>query len=154
MRPAVADPEPIARVRAEIERRIGMLGLEGNIVLAGSMTQAETAALYRTAALHVNVSATGSMDKTVMEALACGCPVLTSNEAFFDTLKAFPTMRLAEPTPESLAERMADRHGISNITFARADILGLADSVARVRETVGRPVRQYGVVRVEPGKGR
>ena len=71
--------------RREIEELIIKLHLGSRVQVAGAMLQKDTADLYRTAALHVNVSGTGSMDKTVMEALACGCPVLTSNEAFFET---------------------------------------------------------------------
>lgn len=93
--------------RGEIEARIAGLGIGDNVRLAGPMQQADTAALYRTAALHVNVSETGSMDKTVMEALSCGCPVLTSNEAFFDVLAGWPDMLIRSPNAETLAERMA-----------------------------------------------
>ena len=93
--------------RSEIEARIAELGIGPNVRLAGPMPQAHTAGLYRTAALHVNVSETGSMDKTVMEALSCGCPVLTSNEAFFDVLARWPDMLIPAPTAETLAERMA-----------------------------------------------
>lgn len=94
--------------RIELERLIARLGLETNVELTGAMTQAGTAGLYRTAVLHVNVSGTGSMDKTVMEALATGCPVVTSNEAFRETLAEFPDMLIEAPTPETLGQRMAD----------------------------------------------
>ncbi|MGE0701846.1 MAG: glycosyltransferase family 4 protein [Hyphomicrobiaceae bacterium] len=93
----------------EIEARIVAAGLTGHVRLAGRMTQAETARLYRSAAVHVNVSETGSMDKTVMEALSAGCPVLTSNIAFRDVLADHAEMLISEPTPESLADRIADR---------------------------------------------
>ena len=37
---------------------------------------------YRSADLFLSLSTTGSIDKSVLEALACGTPVLTTNEAF------------------------------------------------------------------------
>ncbi|MDX2157467.1 MAG: glycosyltransferase family 4 protein [Hyphomicrobiaceae bacterium] len=93
--------------RAELDTLVARRGLEGMVGIEGPMTQPETAALYSTAALHVNVSGTGSMDKTVMEALSAGCPVVTSNVAFVETLAEFPEMLIEAPSPESLAERMA-----------------------------------------------
>jgi glycosyltransferase involved in cell wall biosynthesis len=107
----VAGPELTADDAAyprELDARIAELGLSRHVRLPGSMTQAETAALYTSAALHVNVSETGSMDKTVMEALASGCPVLTSNVAFRNELAAFPQMLIHGPTPPLLGARMAE----------------------------------------------
>lgn len=95
--------------RQELEVLVERLGIGPNVELAGPLTQAGTAALYRSAVLHVNVSGTGSMDKTVMEALAAGCPVLTCNEAFRETLTAFPDMFIRAPTPQELAQRIVDR---------------------------------------------
>ena len=132
--------------RAYVERlksRIAALGLSGNVDIRGAMEQRETARLYRTAALHVNVSDTGSMDKTVMEALACGCPVLTSNPAFRETLAAHPEMLIAEPTPERLAERMAallaappaSPETLRALVAGKHDLGGYADKiVARLAE--------------------
>lgn len=39
---------------------------------------------YRRASVFLNASLTGSVDKVVLEAMSCGCPVITSNEAFED----------------------------------------------------------------------
>lgn len=61
---------------------------------------------YETAFLHINVSETGSMDKTVMEALASGCPVLTSNSAFFELLEDYPEFLIEDDKPEAIAEKV------------------------------------------------
>lgn len=61
---------------------------------------------YETAFLHINVSDTGSMDKTVMEALASGCPVLTSNPAFFELLEGYPEFLIQDDRPEAIAEKV------------------------------------------------
>jgi glycosyltransferase involved in cell wall biosynthesis len=127
-----------ARYEQELAARAAQLGLQENVELRGPMSQAETAALYETATLHVNVSDTGSMDKTVLEALACGCPVVTSNVAFFDLLKPVPAMLIAEPTPEALADRICEwlsgRHVIAAATAAefvrgRNDLGGWTDRI-------------------------
>jgi glycosyltransferase involved in cell wall biosynthesis len=61
--------------------------LTDRVVFAGFCPLQELASFYKDCFLHVNFSRTGSMDKTIMEALACGCPVLTDNEAVIPELK-------------------------------------------------------------------
>lgn len=82
----------------------------GRAEIMGFLPQRETPPIYKTAFLHINVSRTGSMDKTVVEALACGCPVLTANEAFFDFLKPFPEFIIRDESPESIADRVLELH--------------------------------------------
>jgi len=65
---------------------------------------------YETAFLHINVSETGSMDKTVMEALASGCPVLTSNSAFFELLEEYPEFLIRDDRSAAIAEQVAHIH--------------------------------------------
>lgn len=91
---------------AALRARAAELGLDDAVEWTGPLARAETAGLYRSAFVHLNVSATGSMDKTVLEALACGCPVLTSNEAFRDLLAAWPAMRLEDDAPAAIARRI------------------------------------------------
>ncbi len=92
---------------AELRRQVAELGLAGCVELAGFVPHADIPALYRAAFLHVNVSRTGSMDKTVLEALACGCPVLTSNEAFRELLAPYPELVVADERPAAIAAQIA-----------------------------------------------
>ncbi len=48
----------------------------------GAIANKNTPDLYRQAKVSVNFSATGSLDKTILEAMACDLPVVTTNEAF------------------------------------------------------------------------
>ena len=82
-------------------------GVEDHIQIDGFIPKERLPELYDNTFLHLNLSKTGSMDKTVMEALACGCPVLTCNEAFFDILKDYPEFILEEITPELVAKKIA-----------------------------------------------
>ena len=100
-------PEDKAYKQA-LEAEVAAQSLTPFVQFTGGLEQAETANLYHTAALHLNLSETGSMDKTVMEALACGCPVLTSNIAFRGALAAHPLMLTQDITPTHLAMRMAE----------------------------------------------
>jgi glycosyltransferase involved in cell wall biosynthesis len=62
--------------------------LADTVRFAGAMTQEELPAMYASADVFLNFSATGSMDKAVLEALACGTPVVTTNAAFKELLGA------------------------------------------------------------------
>lgn len=90
--------------------RMWALGLQDRVEFTGFVPQEFHPSLYRSAFLHLNVSKTGSMDKTVLEALACGCPVLTSNEAFTAFLAGRPEFRLDSDRPEDIARRILALH--------------------------------------------
>lgn len=55
--------------------------LHAKIVFLGGVTQTQLRDEYRRAALFIHRSETGSLDKVVLEALACGCPVNTTDPA-------------------------------------------------------------------------
>lgn len=57
--------------------KLEIIGTPDNIVQNKNLPD-----YYRRASLFINLSTTGSLDKAVLEALACECPVLTTNEAF------------------------------------------------------------------------
>ena len=55
----------------------------------------------------INMSNTGSIDKAVLEAMACGIPVITANEAFEPILARWGNQLLTPMNaPDVLAERM------------------------------------------------
>lgn len=60
--------------------------LENVVTFAGSKTQEELVPLYQRASLFLNTSLTHSMDKTVLEAMLCGCIPVTANNAFEELL--------------------------------------------------------------------
>jgi glycosyltransferase involved in cell wall biosynthesis len=66
----------------EVESRIEERNLGAFITYLGALPQGSHPQLYVDCFVHLNMSLTGSMDKTVLEALSCGCPVLTTNPAF------------------------------------------------------------------------
>ena len=65
----------------------------------------EMPAVYHAHDMFLSMSATGSVDKAVLEAMACGLTVITANEAFRDILPA--KYFLASRNPKMLAERIA-----------------------------------------------
>ena len=61
--------------------------LDGIIEFVGPIPNKDIAEFYQSGDLFVNLSDTGSLDKAVLEAMACGLKILTSNEAFKSVLK-------------------------------------------------------------------
>ncbi|OGS34444.1 MAG: hypothetical protein A2293_15260 [Elusimicrobia bacterium RIFOXYB2_FULL_49_7] len=90
----------------ELRSQITRFALQDKIEFYGSVPSDKIPLFYASVFLHLNVSKTGSMDKTVLESLACGCPVLTSNEAFFDFFKQYPDFIITNDQPAAIAEQV------------------------------------------------
>ncbi len=65
-----------------VHEQIESGGLEGRVELHGPVPWSRGPPLYQRATVLVNASLTGSVDKVVLEAMACERPVLTCNESF------------------------------------------------------------------------
>lgn len=75
-----------------------------NVFFHPSVKNEDTPLVYRAHDLYVNLTPEGSMDKTVLEAIACGIPVLVSNTSFSEVLP--PTSLLSPITTEQLAHQI------------------------------------------------
>jgi glycosyltransferase involved in cell wall biosynthesis len=113
------------RYETMLRERLRRENLEGSVEFAGFVPQAEIPARYhRRAFLHINLSSTGSMDKTVVEALATGCPVVTSNDAFRDLLAQYPQFVLHDDAPLTVARRVLELYAARD-EFDRAALRAL-----------------------------
>lgn len=65
--------------RANLERLVHKIG--ARVIFLGALNQEQLRDEYRTAALLLHTSETGSLDKVVLEALACDCPLRTNDPA-------------------------------------------------------------------------
>jgi glycosyltransferase involved in cell wall biosynthesis len=73
----------------------------------GAVVYAQVAVEYQHADVMVNASDTGSMDKAVLEAMACGLPVVTSNEAFHAILAPWNDRLIIPPhAADALASQL------------------------------------------------
>jgi len=70
--------------------RVEQKNLSSFVSFVPHVRPAEVISLYREADILVNTSETHSLDKVVLEAMACGLIPITSNSAFPDMLSAFP----------------------------------------------------------------
>ena len=68
-------------------KQVDTLNLKENVEFTGPLTHNQISVIYKTVFAHVSFSETGSMDKTLMESLSSGCPVLTSNDAVINLLE-------------------------------------------------------------------
>lgn len=121
--------EPYIRsVREQIE----LGGLGSRVHMKGEVSYLDVPAAFQRCTLYVNPSLTGSVDKVVLEAMACGRPVITCNESFPPILE--PLGREAEwcTFAPGNAGELADR--IEHWLRLRQDV---RDSIgARLRELV------------------
>ncbi len=77
------------------------------VTFTGGMPYETVVREYQQADVMVNMSATGSVDKAVLEAMACGLPVVTANEAFKNMLSPWADMLYIPPeSPEVLSVRL------------------------------------------------
>jgi glycosyltransferase involved in cell wall biosynthesis len=88
----------------QLQAQIRDLGLDTVVDWVGPVTHEQTPPIYQQATVLVNMSNTGSIDKAVLEAMACGIPVLTANEAFQSLLPDWAWLPDADPA--LLAERL------------------------------------------------
>ncbi len=90
-------PEDIA-FQERMKQEIRAKGWEQRIHFVGGMSPEKVRQAYQTAAAFVNASGTESLDKAVLEAMACECPIFVSNPSF---QKMIPTECFVESsTPE------------------------------------------------------
>jgi len=81
--PATARDESYA---ASLHQLVEQLGLEETVHFESAVKMAQLPRWYRLCAAAVNMTPTGSGDKVVLEAMACGRPIVVANEGFKETL--------------------------------------------------------------------
>lgn len=83
----VGEASPTQRDYAEHLRKTSEQRLGQRISFLGSRTYQDLPSIYHSADLLWSASGTGSLDKVLLEAMSCGLPVLTCNEAASSLLK-------------------------------------------------------------------
>lgn len=107
------------------------MGLSGLISFNDPVPNKDTPPVYRKHDLFINLTVTGSFDKSTLEAMACGLPVLVSNRAF---------------------EEILGSHLASQLMFAEGDHRELAEKIVRFaampvekRREIGKQLRSITV---------
>lgn len=83
----VGDPLPKDEIfYLNLKSRVGELDLENEVTFLPSVSNNETVKIYNSHEIFINLTPTGSLDKTIFEAMACETFVLTSNPSLADYL--------------------------------------------------------------------
>jgi glycosyltransferase involved in cell wall biosynthesis len=96
---------------AELHTLVDELGITKDVVFVGGVTLEETAHFYRAADLLVYPSLNETFGLPILEAMACACPVVTSNASAMPETAGGAAV-LADPRdPASLARAILDASG-------------------------------------------
>ena len=125
----VGDPsEPQSKYAHDVRNLAAPMALEGIVTVEKSVTNEQSRELYRTHAVYVNLTPSGSFDKTIGEAMSTGSLVVAANDAVEGTLPA--SLMPADESFESAAE--AIRTALRMPESERRDV------IARSREYIER----------------
>lgn len=130
----IGDPGLVGQgsYREKLRRLARDRGVEAAVQFLGGIPHAGIVRSYQEADALVHTSETGSVDKVVLEAMACGVPVVSSSEAFRDMLS--PWQRLLTFEKDNAYE-LADRlEQLRRMTWDERRALGLALREIVVRE--------------------
>jgi len=90
-----------------LRKQIEGFGLTEKVRFTGSLSSIDLRRQYQEANLLVNLTASGSFDKVVLEAMSCGVLVLTSNTAFRAVLEPIePLLFVPKNDPYAIADHM------------------------------------------------
>jgi len=130
---------------SKIKDMVRELKLEPYIKFVGVVPNSEVVKYYQEADLYLNMSHTGSLDRAIVEAMACGCIVLTCNEAARGVLSNVGLERLMyEKTNHTqLAEKIME---------VKSKDLPAGRQGKREREGIGRRLREEAVEKHGVGK--
>lgn len=112
---------------AELRARCGQAGVDAIVSFEGAVAFPEAPARFAAADVYVNSSDTDSADKTVLEAMSCGLPVITSNLAFHEVLG-----------PELASDWMVPKGDAAALAARLAEV---ADLGPEGRQALGRRLR-------------
>ena len=133
---------PITAADAEYEDRlrgtITALRLEESVILRGQLSKSEIAREYEDSFCHLNLSKTGSLDKTLVESFSAGCPVVTSNEAAKELLNRRYARLVSADDPDVVARALLE---VYESPPSRAERFELRRSVVGVHDVAGYVAR-------------
>ncbi len=93
----------------KLKDRVKTLDLENKFNFVGKVSNRNLPPYYQSHHIYINLSRTGSLDKTIVEAMACGCTVLSSNDSAAQFLP--PELVISDKDPEQLARKIQEVAG-------------------------------------------
>jgi glycosyltransferase involved in cell wall biosynthesis len=89
-----------------LKTRVTELGLGEAVRFRGPVAFSDFARLYASYAVALNAAPTGAPDKSVLEAMSCGVPVVVVNQTFVELLGPEAEACVAEAAPRALAAKV------------------------------------------------
>ncbi|MBA3047021.1 glycosyltransferase family 4 protein [Patescibacteria group bacterium] len=136
----------------EVRDLVAKKGIEDKINFIGSVPNREVLKYYQRADLFINMSLTGSLDKAVLEAMACELPIVSCNDAVIkDVLRSFKKeLGFKKRSIKELAERIDNlskldinrRYSIGkelrNIVIKDHNLAALIIKIKKIYQTNGK----------------
>jgi glycosyltransferase involved in cell wall biosynthesis len=94
-------------LEASLRRRAAALGIAGRVRFAGFLDRIAVRAELRDASCFVNPADYETGPLTLLEAMACGTPVVSTATGLANELASRPPLLIARPEPQALASAMA-----------------------------------------------
>jgi glycosyltransferase involved in cell wall biosynthesis len=122
---AIVGPGRDEKYVAQLHSLAAELGIAGDLVFVGGVPLEETVRFYQAADLFVYPSLNETFGLPILEAMACGCPVVTSDTSAMPETAGGAAL-LADPKdPASVAQAIQDaaklgRDGLAEAGFRRA----------------------------------
>jgi glycosyltransferase involved in cell wall biosynthesis len=108
---AIVGPGRDEKYVAQLHSLAAELGISADVVFVGGVPLEETVAFYRAADIFVYPSHNETFGLPILEAMACGCPVVTSNTSAMPETAGGAAV-LADPKePASMAQAMVEAAG-------------------------------------------
>ena len=130
-------------LRSELEQRVGALAMDASVRFIGRVPEAEVPSLLRRAAAYVSMSEVDGTSVTLLQAMACGAPVVVSdipgNRAWVDGVRTGRLVPIGADT--ALAEAIVAAAGGDTAVPAGALVRERADwqaNIARLAEALRR----------------
>ena len=128
----------------DLRRLIAELGLDDYVDFAGELPAAKMPAVWSSLDAFIGWRARPALDRSGLEALACGVPLITNNTAYASLLGGFSGDFLVESSPDDLASGLcsllalqpamhtAAVERLRQLTVERHGAGGLADRITRL----------------------
>ncbi len=93
----------------KLKKMVSEKSLDNIIEFCGGVPSKDILGYLQKSDLYINTSHTGSLDKTVLEAMSCGLPVLTCNEALKEVLGEYKEkLMFSKKDPEEFSNKIED----------------------------------------------
>jgi glycosyltransferase involved in cell wall biosynthesis len=102
---------------AELHELVDKLGIAGDVVFAGAVQNEETARFYQAADLLVYPSFNETFGLPILEAMACACPVVTSNVSSMPEIAGGAALIVDPHDPGSIARAILEATGSAASTL-------------------------------------